>query len=338
MKRDLFLLLVSILFILMLLYFYEQKEQFLNKKLQLNENTYIEYPYFHKKEIDQYIYQYLNFYLGEDNRSLFIDYDYNYLEDEKIVHLLFYIYEENGVVIRENVKEFVLDLEKDKVVKVFMVKPTMKTYDNFYQRLIQMNKPMIALTFDDGPNYNTNKVLDILEKYQVKATFFLLGCNIVHHEDIIQRMSNLNMEIGNHMYSHKLLTKLKNEEIKKEIKIVDDAVFSIIGRYPTLIRPSYGTYNKRIQNVLDRPIIIWNIDTLDWKYHSSKNIYKRVMKDVSDGDIILMHDIYRATANSLDLIIPKLLDEGYQFVTVSELLYYKDIEIKQGRVYSKAKK
>ena len=211
MKRDLFLLLVSILFILMLLYFYEQKEQFLNKKLQLNENTYIEYPYFHKKEIDQYIYQYLNFYIGEDNRSLFIDYDYNYLEDENLVHLLFYIYEENGVVIRENVKEFALDLEKDKVVKVFMAKPTTKTYDNFYQRLIQMNKPMIALTFDDGPNYNTNKVLDILEKYQVKATFFLLGCNIAHHEDIIQRMSNLNMEIGNHMYSHKLLTKLKKE-------------------------------------------------------------------------------------------------------------------------------
>ena len=87
---------------------------------------------------------------------------------------------------------------------------------------------------------------------------------------------------------------------------------------------------------MDRPIIIWNIDTLDWKYHSSKNIYKRVIRDISDGDIILMHDIYTATANSLELIIPKLLNDGYQFTTVSELLYYKNKKIEKGRVYSNA--
>lgn len=336
MKRNLFLLLVSMLFILILIYFYDQKEQFLNKRWQPNENINVEYPYFNRESIDRYIHQYLNSYLDKDDYSLFIDYDY--FEEEEKFRLLFYIYEEEDVMIKESVKEFLLDVKNDQVLKVSMVKPVLKEEEKFYPGMIRVDKPMIALTFDDGPNHNTNKILDILEKYQVKATFFILGCNILNHEEIIKRMNDLNMEIGNHMYTHKLLTRLKNEEIKKEVKVVDEAIFSIIGRYPTLIRPSYGTYNKRIQSILARPIIIWNIDTLDWKYHSSKNIYKRVMRDVSDGDIILMHDIYRATANSLDLIIPKLLNEGYQFVTVSELLYYKDIKIKDGVVYHHANK
>ena len=89
---------------------------------------------------------------------------------------------------------------------------------------------------------------------------------------------------------------------------------------------------------MDRPIIIWNIDTLDCKYHNSKNIANRVLKHANDGDIILMHDIYRATANSLEIIIPKLLEKNYRFVTVSELLYYKGIDLVPGRVYSNIKK
>ena len=193
---------------------------------------------------------------------------------------------------------------------------------------------MIALTFDDGPNHNTSRVLDILEKYNVKGTFFILGCNVDGNEKIIERMHSLGMELGNHMYSHKLLTRLEDEVIIGELKKVDDLVFDIIGEYPTLIRPSYGTFNKRIKGLMDRSIIIWNVDTLDWKYHNSERIAQRVLKDVDDGDIILMHDIYRATANSLEIVIPKLLEDGYQLVTVSELLYYKGVEMKKGEVYS----
>ena len=181
---------------------------------------------------------------------------------------------------------------------------------------------VIDLTFDDGPNYNTDKVLDILEKYGVKATFFVLGCNIDGNERIIERMNNMGMEIGNHMYSHKLVSRLSDEEIRKEIKKVDDKIFSIIGKKPTLIRPSYGSYNKRLVGLVNRPIVVWNIDTLDWKYHNSRRIANRVIGKVSNGDIVLMHDIYSATKNSLDIIIPKLLSDGYKFVTVSELKKY----------------
>ena len=198
------------------------------------------------------------------------------------------------------------------------------------------DRPMVALTFDDGPNANTSRVLDILEKYNVKATFFVLGTNIEGYEDTILRMKELGMEIGNHMYSHKLMTRLTEEEITSEIKKVDDLVFNIINRYPTLIRPSYGTSNKRMLKIIDRPVIIWDIDTLDWKYHNSTRISNKILDKVSDGDIVLMHDIYSATANSLEITIPKLLDKGYQLVTVSELFYLKEKELKAGKIYGRA--
>ena len=336
MKKNIFLLLVSTLSILVLMYFYERKESSFDHEVFKTKNTYIEYPYFNKKEIDHYIANYLNSYQMKNNQYLFIDYDYQ--EKKEQIDFLFYIYEENHVLVKETTKKIIVHKKLDKIIATTTLKPTLKVYDITKNQMIDTKKPMIALTFDDGPNHNTNKILDILEKYNIKATFFILGCNIKGHEETIKRMNELNMEIGNHMYSHKLLTKLKNEQIEKEIEKVDQAIFKIINHYPTVVRPSYGTYNKRIQSIINRPIIIWNIDTLDWKYHSSKNIYKRVMKDISDGDIILMHDIYNATANSLELIIPKLLKEGYQFTTVSELLYYKEIKIEKGKVYSNANK
>ena len=120
------------------------------------------------------------------------------------------------------------------------------------------------------------------------------------------------------------------------IKKVDNMIFDIIKEYPTLLRPSYGTVNKRLKSLVDKPIVIWNIDTLDWKNHNSKYISNKVINKAKDGSIVLMHDIYRATANSLEIIIPKLLSDGYKFVTVSELLHYKGIEIKKGNVYSNA--
>ncbi len=335
MKRDLFIILVSTLFILTLMYLYDKVEVVLNREYQnTTDHVHIEYPYFHNQIIDNYINIYLNNYIEKNgNNSLFIDYDYT--EKKQNIELTIYIYEKNEGIIKEKQKTFSVNLTKGTIQSMEYVKEN-KVYDIYYQKIIDKNKPMIALTFDDGPNHNTAKILTTLEKYHIKATFFILGCNIEGNEKVIKKMSDLNMEIGNHMYSHKLLTKLTSDEITKEIKKVDNLIFEITGKNPTLIRPSYGSYNNRIKKIMDRPIIIWNIDTLDWKYHNSKKIYKRVMKSISDGDIILMHDIYNATANSLELIIPELLKEDYQFVTVSELLYYKEKSLEKGKVYSNA--
>ena len=336
MKKNIFLILISTLFILVLIYLYEEKEDVLNQEYRdYKNNISVDYPYFNNIVVDNYVNDYLESFINQGNDwgdLLFIDYDYEKLEDR--IELILYIYQEKGNLVQKEVRQMDIDVDDGVILEDKEIMDVSVEYDVYHQRVIDKSRKMVALTFDDGPNYNTSRVLDILEKYEVKATFFILGCNINGNEKIIERMDNLGMEIGNHMYSHKLLTKLSDEKIKSEIKKVDDLIFNITDNYPTLIRPSYGTVNKRIRKVMDRPIIIWNVDTLDWKYHNSKRIAARIMKDVDDGDIILMHDIYRATANSLEKVIPKLLEEGYQLVTVSELLYYKEVAMKAGNVYS----
>ena len=338
MKKYIFIVLSTIILVAVLLYFYDAREEVLNREyIDDKNNIHIEYPYFNDRVIDSYINNYLELNISDStDYELFMDYDYTLVND--IVDLYIYTYKEKGNTIKKQVKNMEIDLSSSSVVLDKNIKDVLYNYDYdlYSNKLIDRNKPMVALTFDDGPNANTSRVLDILEKYNVKATFFVLGTNIKGYEDIILRMKELGMEIGNHMYSHKLMTRLTEEEITSEIKKVDDLVFDIINRYPSLIRPSYGTSNKRMLKIIDRPVIIWDIDTLDWKYHNSTRISNKILDKVSDGDIVLMHDIYSATANSLEITIPKLLDKGYQLVTVSELFYLKEKELNAGKIYGRA--
>ena len=338
MKKYIFIVLSTIILVAVLLYFYDAREEVLNREyIDDKNNIHIEYPYFNDRVIDSYINNYLELNISDStDYELFMDYDYTLVND--IVDLYIYTYKEKGNTIKKQVKNMEIDLSSSSVVLDKNIKDVLYNYDYdlYSNKLIDRNKPLVALTFDDGPNANTSRVLDILEKYNVKATFFVLGTNIKGYEDTILRMKELGMEIGNHMYSHKLMTRLTEEEITSEIKKVDDLVFDIINRYPSLIRPSYGTSNKRMLKIIDRPVIIWDIDTLDWKYHNSTRISNKILDKVSDGDIVLMHDIYSATANSLEITIPKLLDKGYQLVTVSELFYLKEKELKAGKIYGRA--
>lgn len=338
MKKYIFIVLSTIILVAVLLYFYDAREEVLNREyIDDKNNIHIEYPYFNDRVIDSYINNYLELNISDStDYELFMDYDYTLVNG--IVDLYIYTYKEKGNTIKKQVKNMEIDLSSSSVVLDKNIKDVLYNYDYdlYSNKLIDRNKPLVALTFDDGPNANTSRVLDILEKYNVKATFFVLGTNIKGYEDTILRMKELGMEIGNHMYSHKLMTRLTEEEIISEIKKVDDLVFNIINRYPTLIRPSYGTSNKRMLKIIDRPVIIWDIDTLDWKYHNSTRISNKILDKVSDGDIVLMHDIYSATANSLEITIPKLLDKGYQLVTVSELFYLKEKELKAGKIYGRA--
>ena len=292
--KNIFLILLSILLILVLLYFYDERESVLNKEYSdKSKNVYVEYPFFNDIVIDNYITDYLSSYMDDETDFLFIDYDYK--EVDNYIELIMYIYKERGSLIKKEIKKIDLDLINSTIINTSLVIDKEIEYDIYNYNVVDYNKKLVALTFDDGPNHNTSRILDILEKYNVKATFFVLGNNIKGNEKIIKRMSDLGMEIGNHTYSHRLLTKLEDGEIKKEIKSVDDLVFDITNKYPSLIRTSYGSINNRIKRIVDRPLIIWNIDTLDWKYHNSKKIADRVLNKVGDGDIVLMHDIYRAT-------------------------------------------
>jgi len=315
------LIFISLIFI--------NKDKVIDKELS-NANTKVNYPYFSNYNINNKIYNYINENISNNKGNLIIDYDYNALNNT----LTFYKTMINNNIINSKINTF--KVSNNTFTKINNLKEV-NDYDFYNDRYIDKNTKLVAFTFDDGPNYNTSKIIDVLNKYNVTATFFVMGKNIKGNEKIIEKMYNSNMEIGNHTFNHLLLTRYKEDKIKEEINKTNELIHDITGSYPTILRTSYGSVNKKIKEVANMPIIIWNIDTLDWKYKNSNRIANKILNNVEDGDIILMHDIYKATLNSLDIVIPELLERGYQIVSVSELFYYKDIILEKGKVYGFAK-
>ena len=304
------------------------KDVLVNKEI-INDNIEINYPYFNDNKIDNFINEYLDRYRDKNG---IIDYDYDNNDNKYCVVFYKYFFDSN--IYSYDLDSFMIDLDSS---TISMVYTEVFNYDIITNKKINNSDKLIALTFDDGPNYNTGKVLDVLAKYNVKATFFVLGSKAKDNKKILKRAYDSGMEIGNHTFNHLLLTKYKENVIKDEIDKTSSVIFEVTGRYPKLLRPSYGVYNNIVKKIGNMPIIIWDIDTLDWKYHNSKRIASRVINKVKDGDIILMHDIYSATANSLNIIIPELQNRGYTFVTIPELFYYKEITLEKGLVYGYAR-
>ncbi len=185
----------------------------------------------------------------------------------------------------------------------------------------------IALTFDDGPHPRyTEKILDILSEYNITATFFIIGVNAQNYPDSLMKIANSGCEIGNHTYSHKNAGNMSAEELKDEVQRCEDLLFEMTGKRPSLFRPPQGylsAYTLDVTSSMNYNVILWSIDTLDWSLNPSSKIYTTVMKNLKGGDIILMHDYVsggNTTCDALKLLIPKLLNEGYEFVTVSNLL------------------
>ena len=327
MKLRYFMLPVIIISLMMLVL---EKEVKLENKTMFNDNIEINYPFFGIEEIDEYITDYLNDYISLEEDILI---DYDYVNKENNYYITFYKHILNNTIINSDIDTFLIDTREN---KVSIINPITYEYDIMYNKVIDKENKLIALTFDDGPNYNTNKVLEVLKEYNVSATFFVLGSKIKDNEYILKRIKDEGHEIGNHTYNHKILTRLKENNIIEEIESTSNLIYEVTGTYPKLLRPSYGIVNKKVRKLSSYPIIIWDIDTLDWKYHNSNRIAKRVLNKVSDGDIVLMHDIYSSTANALKIIIKELKNRGYTFVTVSELFYYKGIELEKGKVYGSA--
>jgi len=190
---------------------------------------------------------------------------------------------------------------------------------------IDPSKKMVALTFDDGPGYNnaSDKILDVLEKYHARATFFMVGKNAKDHPKNIKRKLELGCELGNHTWDHNHYGKnVTADDIKKCSK----AIYDITGQYPTAFRSPGGSTTTVIRNECkeeNMPLYYWSLDTQDWKYRDANKVYNAVMKHVEDGDIILMHEIYDSTASAVEKIVPALIKEGYQLVTCEELVMAK---------------
>ena len=302
----------------------------INKEV-VSLNYDISYPFFSNDDIDNYISSYLNYDSYIDGNVII---DYDIYDNDNLYYLTFYKYFWNDNMVSDGSDSFVIDTSNNSVSRI---NKTNYEYDVVINRKIDKSKKMISLTFDDGPNYNTSKIIDVLNKYDIKATFFVLGSRAINNKDILKKMADSGMEIGNHTYNHLLLTKYDENKIRSEIEDTSEVTYSATKKKPKLLRPSYGSVNNKIKKVANMPIIIWDIDTLDWKYHNSKRITSRVVNKVRDGDIILMHDIYSASLNALSNIIPILQDNGYEFVTIDELFYYKGISLENGKVYGYAR-
>lgn len=186
------------------------------------------------------------------------------------------------------------------------------------------NAKRIALTFDDGPHPKvTEGILDILDKYQAKATFFMLGSRVQYYPDIAKDVLARGHEVGNHTWNHSVLTKLSTEQVSKEYTSTVGAITQAIGQGPTVFRPPYGATNDSVNGQIPVPVVLWSIDTMDWKHRNAQQLLPYVQNNLHNNAIVLMHDIHQSTADGLDSVLAYLQSQGYEFVTVSEIMPYR---------------
>ncbi len=203
---------------------------------------------------------------------------------------------------------------------------------------INADAPMVALTFDDGPNPEyTSRVLNVLKENYSHATFFVVGTNAEKYPKILQDIASSGNEIGNHTYSHANLTDIDSAHVEEEVEKVNRAVKKATGEIATVIRPPYGAYNDDVLEKLQLPVILWDLDTEDWDSRNAQMIVDHIIANVEDGDIILMHDIYESTAEAVELLLPRLKEMGYQVVSVSEMAEYKGKELELHKAYGGVK-
>ena len=201
-------------------------------------------------------------------------------------------------------------------------------------RKIDKNKKMVALTYDDGPSIYTPRVLKTLKENNSVATFFVVGNRVPTYSDTVKKAHDMGCEIGNHTYEHKNLTRVSEAEVKRQITKTNRNVKKVTGQAPVIVRPTGGATNANVKQWVGMPSIIWSIDTLDWKTRNADSTKKAVLDHVKDGDIVLMHDLYSATASASETIIPELVKRGYQLVMVSELAECRGGMKETGAYYS----
>lgn len=196
---------------------------------------------------------------------------------------------------------------------------------------------LVCFTFDDGPYAPvTNKILDVLEKYNGRATFFVVGDRAATYSDEIERASKMGCEIGTHTYSHVNLNTLSVPEMQKEIRKSCDAISKYSGKKVKVLRPPEGAANETVKANVNMPMVLWSVDSRDWDYRNADKDYQTVMDNVFDGSIVLMHDLYPATADAVARIIPELAKQGYKFVTFSELMKIRGVDVEPGEKYFSA--
>jgi peptidoglycan/xylan/chitin deacetylase (PgdA/CDA1 family) len=192
----------------------------------------------------------------------------------------------------------------------------------------------VAITFDDGPGRQTSELLGMLARYDARATWFALGEVVTDSPSTLAQIARAGHEVGNHSWSHPELTRLRTSSIESQIERTTRTIDAATGQEPSLVRPPYGSISGRVDRVLGRlgsPVILWDVDSLDWKSLNSSRVYSRVMRQVRPGSIVLLHDIHPSTVAAVPRILRALAARGYAFVTVSDLF---DDDLAPGEVYT----
>lgn len=206
------------------------------------------------------------------------------------------------------------------------------------EKKVQADKPKIALTFDDGPSRHTERLLDQFQKNGGKATFFVLGNMIDNHSETLKRVAKEGHEIGGHSWNHAQLTKISEGEVKEQLMNTRTKIYQTTGVDTKIMRPPYGSFDDQVKMTAKEmgiSIVNWSVDTLDWKHRDSDYVYQSIMDQAEDGAIILCHDLHETTVEAMTRAIPKLIEEGYELVTVSELLTEDGGTLEAGKVYFK---
>lgn len=197
-----------------------------------------------------------------------------------------------------------------------------------------VNKKLVALTFDDGPSSATTpNLLNILKEKDVVVTFFVIGEKAESNADTIRRALSEGHEIASHTMYHQNLAKLNGDQIRSNIADSVQLISAVSNTNVNLTRPPYGSINENVLNNTTTPLINWSVDTLDWKSQNKDAIMETTLAQIHDGAIILMHDIYQTTVDTVPVLIDRLRQEGYEFVTIPELARERRVKLLTGQVY-----
>lgn len=260
------------------------------------------YPEFVYKEIEEYTLKDFSYEIKEDYVNIYI----------------------NKEVLKLDVN---YELYVTKILKEDYVKPVNK----------EENKKYIAFTFDDGPSEYTTRLVDAFVMNDSKGTFFMLGSRMKNNEEIVRYVSDNNMEVGSHSYSHKYLTSLSDEELLEEINSVTILYKEITGKDINLLRPPYGSIDNKLQEMSMFPLVTWSIDPYDWLHKDKEFVKNHILSHAYDGAIVIMHDLYETTIEAVKELIPELKASGYELVTVSELAKIKGKTLTPGEIIKEIK-
>lgn len=248
------------------------------------------------------------------------------LEGQPSVATLQTNFEEKVTGVAEVLKEQAQTQEFDEEVRTMMFE--CEALSKNLSGSILDSRKLVSLTFDDGPNpLYTQQVLDILARYDVKATFFLLGQEVVRHPELAKQIVEEGHQVANHSFGHPNFAEISDEEVLEEVNRTQEAIIDATGITPTMYRMPYGAGGARVVNLLpDMNSVIWNVDSEDWISDDAYMIYENVMVNILPHTVVLMHDKHQSTVDSLELLIPDLLEQGYEFVDPLEVgmefLYY----------------